>query len=87
MSMFIDPGAIRQLINVNMNKTHKRPGSKKQIGTGISIQNNTDKAMTIFESPNLSPTTRRKSQNQSFDATPLTTSTNMLLLSTASGSL
>ena len=42
--------------------------------------------MTIFESPNLSPTNRKKNQNQSFDATPLTASTNMLLASTTSGS-
>ena len=35
MMMFIDPGAIRQLINVNMNKTYKKPKYTKSMGAGI----------------------------------------------------
>ena len=58
MPMFVDPGALRQLINVNMNK---RPVSKKGFNAGIMMQPHADeKTVTIFESPAMSPKSRKR---------------------------
>ena len=64
MPMYIDPGAIRQIINVNMNKTLKSPGIKGH-NAGI-MRDPTEKTVTIFESPAMSPKSRKKQVNQSF---------------------
>ena len=79
MTMFIDPVAIRQLINVNMNKSRSAASSgilKKEKGH-----------VTIFESPHLSPTHKKNIHNMTFEPTPATATTNMLLATAASNEL
>ena len=53
LPMFIDPAAIRQLINVNMNKQMKNPSIAKGKNAGI-MRETSEKTVTIFESPAIS---------------------------------
>jgi len=76
--MFIDPGAIRQLINVSMNKTLKNPGISKEKNAGMT-RGIKEKTVTIFESPAMSPRTQKRHANQSYDIP------SVALASTASG--
>ena len=78
MPMFIDPAALRQLINVSMNKTLKNPGIGKGQNAGI-MRGNKEKTVTIFESPAMSPRTQKKQANLSYDIP------SVALASTASG--
>ena len=79
MTMFIDPVAIRQLINVNMNK------SRNAASSGILKQEKGH--ITIFESPHLSPKNSKNIHNMTFEPTPATVATNMLLATTESNEI
>ena len=77
MTMFIDPVAIRSLINVNMNKSRH--------AARIALSKQEKGQLTIFESPALSPSRKKNQHNMTFEPTPMTAPSNMLLASTASG--